>query len=123
MIRSRAKRFLEAAARRGEKFDLVVVDPPALVPTREMLRRGIRTYLAVNAAALSLVEEGGLLFTSSCSQFVGAERFRGVLVRALERVGRRGLFLGGVRGQSPDHPIDPLHPWTGYLKGFLLTVS
>jgi len=84
---------------------------------------GLRTYLAVNASAMKVVRPGGLMISTSCSQFVTAERFRSLLLDAAGKAGRRIRFLGGVLGQSPDHPVDPLHPWTGYLKGYAFTVE
>lgn len=122
-VRSRVKEFLESAREGGDRYDAVVVDPPALVPSRERLSMGLKTYVAVNAAAMEVLEPGGLMISTSCSQFVDAGRLRRVLLAAASRAGRRVRFLGGVLGQSPDHPVDPLHPWTGYLKGFALAVE
>ena len=114
---------MESARERGDWYDAVVVDPPALVPSRDRLSMGLKTYVAVNAAAMEVLEPGGLMISTSCSQFVDAGRLRRVLLTAASRAGRRVRFLGGVLGQSPDHPVDPLHPWTGYLKGFALAVE
>ncbi len=122
-VRSRVRDYVEAASRRGERFDLVVLDPPALVPSRDRVKSGERTYLAANSAAMGLVRSGGIMFTSSCSRFVTPERLRRIVISAAERAGREIRFLGGVRGASPDHPVDPRHPWTEYLKGFLLYVE
>ncbi len=117
-VAQRVKEFMESD---HNIYDLVVVDPPALVPRREMLNAGLRTYTAVNAAAMEKVESG-LIFTSSCSQFVDERTFLKVLERAAKLTGKEFKVLG-KRGQSPDHPVDPLHPWTHYLKGYLLEVS
>lgn len=122
-VRSRVREFLEAARERGDRYDAVVVDPPALVPSRDRLSMGLRTYAAVNSAAMEVLEPGGLMISTSCSQFVDAERLRRVLLAAASRAGRRMRFLFGVLGQSPDHPVDPLHPWTGYLKGYAVLVE
>ncbi len=122
-VRSRVKEFLESARERGDRYDAVVVDPPALVPSRERLSMGLKTYVAVNTAAMEVLEPGGLMISTSCSQFVDAGRLRRVLLTAASKAKRRVRFLGGVLGQSPDHPVDPLHPWTGYLKGFALVVE
>ncbi len=117
-VAQRVKDFMESD---HSIYDLVVVDPPALVPRREMLKTGLRTYTAVNAAAMEKVDSG-LIFTSSCSHFVDEKTFLKVLERAAVLAGKEFKVLG-KRGQSPDHPVDPLHPWTHYLKGYLLEVS
>ncbi len=118
-VQSRVKDFLEGSS---EVYDLVVVDPPALAPSREMLSRAKRTYTAVNASAMERVASGGLMFTSSCSQFITKDEFRRIATRAASLSGREITVLG-ERGASPDHPVDPAHPWTGYLKGLLLRVE
>ncbi len=117
-IQSRVKEFLE---REQSTYDIVIVDPPALAPSKNMLKRAIRTYTAVNTAAMRRVAYGGIMFTSSCSQFISDETFMKILTRASKLAERELKFLG-KRGASPDHPTDPNHPWTSYLKGFLIQV-
>lgn len=117
-VQSRVKEHLE---RDSFLYDIVIVDPPALAPNKGMLQRARRTYIAVNAAALERVVSGGLMFTSSCSQFISREEFKVMVERAARLVGREIKILG-ERGASPDHPTDPLHPWTSYLKGLLVEV-
>ncbi len=112
----RVKEFLE---KDPSLYDIVIVDPPALAQSRDMVIRATKTYTAVNAAAMERVASGGLMFTSSCSQFIS----RGDLLKIIERAAKlvnRDFKLLGERGASPDHPTDPNHPWTSYLKGFLL---
>ncbi len=118
-VQSRVKEFLEGDS---SVYDLVIVDPPALAPSRDMVPRAKKTYTAVNAAAMERVVSGGLMFTSSCSQFITKEEFRKIVVRAAT-LSNREITILGERGASPDHPIDPMHPWTGYLKGLLLRVE
>ncbi len=117
-VPQRVKEFLESDP---NVYDLIVVDPPALVPRKEMLNQGLRSYVAVNASVMEKVDSG-LIFTSSCSQFVTEELFLKVLFRASSLTGKEFRILG-KRGQSPDHPYDPLHPWTSYLKGFIIEIS
>jgi len=118
-LQSRVKEFLE---RDSSVYDLVIVDPPALAPSKDMVPRARKTYTAVNAAAMERVVSGGLMFTSSCSQFINKEEFKKIVIRAA-RLSNREIRILGERGASPDHPIDPVHPWTGYLKGLLLRVE
>ncbi len=119
----RVKEFLERAIERGEEYDIVILDPPALAPSRDRVRDAVKTYFAANRAALRVASRGGLVFTFSCSRFISAKTLRKIVLDASRRAGRRIWFLGGVYGQSPDHPEDPLHPWTAYLKGFMLLVG
>lgn len=118
-IQSTVKEYLE---RDSSLYDLVIVDPPALASSRSMIHRAKKTYVAVNAAAMERVTSGGLMFTSSCSQFISKEEFKSMVSRAAESVGRKIRILG-ERGASPDHPTDPIHPWTSYLKGLLIEVD
>ncbi len=117
-FQSRVKEFLE-----GDRstYDIIIVDPPALAQSKEAVNRAIRTYTAVNAAAMEKVIYGGLMFTSSCSQFISKGTFLKILERA-SSLANRDIKVLGERGASPDHPVDLNHPWTSYLKGFLLQV-
>lgn len=122
IVQSSVRDWTEAAKKREKRFDIVIADPPALIPSRDMINTGTKTYFAVNTAAIELVERDGLLFTFSCSHFMSVTRFRKLIMEAAQKAGRRIQFLGGVRGQARDHPIDPIHPWTAYLKGYLVRV-
>ncbi len=115
-FQSRVKEFLEKDT---SSYDIVVVDPPALAQSKDMINRATKTYTAVNAAAMKRVSDGGLMFTSSCSQFISKETLLRIVKRAANLANRDFRILG-ERGASPDHPTDPNHPWTKYLKGFLL---
>ncbi|MEM2219578.1 MAG: class I SAM-dependent rRNA methyltransferase [Candidatus Korarchaeum sp.] len=119
IVKSRVKEFLE---RDQELYDIVVVDPPAFAPRRDMVEIAKRTYVAVNASALSKVVPGGLIITSSCSLFISKEKFRRVIERASRRAAREVKILKELQ-PSPDHPFDPKHPWTLYLKGYVLQVT
>lgn len=118
VIKSRVREFLESDS---GVYDIVIVDPPALAPRREMLDLARRTYFALNASAISKVSPGGLMITSSCSLFVSKEEFRRIIERSSSRANREVKILSEL-GPSPDHPYDPKHPWTLYLKGFLIQV-
>ncbi len=122
VVQASVKNWTDSARKREKGFDLVIVDPPALIPNRDMINIGTKTYFAVNTAAIQLVKRDGLLLTFSCSHFMGITKFRKLVMEAAQKVGRKIQFLGGVRGQARDHPIDPLHPWTAYLKGYLVRV-
>ncbi len=122
VVQSSVKDWTDSAKKREKKFDLVIVDPPALIPNRDMIKMGTKTYFSVNVAAIQLVEKDGLLLTFSCSHFMSITKFRKIIMEAAQKARRKIQFLGGVRSQAQDHPIDPLHPWTAYLKGYLVRV-
>ncbi len=121
VVRSFQSRVKEFLGGNRSTYDIVVIDPPALAQSKEMVNRAIRTYTAINAAAMEKVVNGGLMFTSSCSQFISKGTFLKILERA-SSLANRGIKVLGERGASPDHPTDLIHPWTSYLKGFLLQV-
>lgn len=111
--------WLRAAERAGERFDFIVLDPPAFAKTRQALPGALRGYKDVNLRAMRLLAPGGLLFTASCSYHLTKPLFLEMLERAAADSGRR-LALREVRGQPLDHPEILTIPETGYLKGALL---
>jgi 23S rRNA (cytosine1962-C5)-methyltransferase len=121
-IRSDALRWMTAAAEAGERFDLVVLDPPRFARSRRGVPAALRGYGRLNEAAVALLEPGGLLATFSCSGRVTREAFQGVLAGVAARTGRR-LRVVESYGQPVDHPVDPCTPETAYLKGLLLRVE
>jgi 23S rRNA (cytosine1962-C5)-methyltransferase len=98
-----------------ERFDVVVIDPPALIKSRSHLAAGARAYRELNAAAMGLLTEGGTLITCSCSHQLEDALFRQVLLEAA-RAARRPFRVVEWRGESPDHPQLLAVPETHYLK-------
>ncbi|HXV77863.1 MAG TPA: class I SAM-dependent rRNA methyltransferase [Candidatus Polarisedimenticolaceae bacterium] len=98
----------------GRRFDVVVVDPPALVKRRKDLRHGRDAYHRLNRAALALLEPGGLLVSSSCSHHLDEAMLIDV-VRREAIAARRTLQIVAVGGQGADHPVHPAMPETRYL--------
>jgi 23S rRNA (cytosine1962-C5)-methyltransferase len=98
-----------------ERFDVAVVDPPALVKSKARLAEGLRAYRELNRRAMALLPEGGWLFTCSCSHHVSPEEFLRVLGEAA-RDARRPFRFVQWGAQSPDHPILLAAPETSYLK-------
>jgi len=111
--------WLKAAAAAGERFDVVVVDPPAFARDRRSLPRALAGYKEVNLRAMQLLAPGGLLFTASCSHHVHRGDFFAMLADAAADSERR-LQLLEIRGAAADHPEVVTIPETGYLKGALL---
>jgi 23S rRNA (cytosine1962-C5)-methyltransferase len=119
--------FVEAAAfddlrareRAGERFDLVMVDPPAFAKRRADVPAARRGYREINLRALRLLAPGGVLVTSSCSANLDEPAFEEVLVEALADSGRTATIVAR-RGQAADHPALLGFPESRYLKCFIL---
>lgn len=106
--------FLEAAARRGDKFDLIVSDPPSFAPNERTKPRALAAYRKLHGALAKVLAPGGLLCAASCSSHVSAEDFLGTLDDAA--LGRDDLSLVAMHGQPPDHPTLPAWFEGRYLK-------
>ena len=104
------------------KYDLMIVDPPAFAKHRGVLKNALRAYQRLNAAAISKVASGGLVFTYSCSQVVDKETFALTVFSAAASVGRSVRILDRLN-QPADHPVSIYHPEGEYLKGLLLYVE
>jgi 23S rRNA (cytosine1962-C5)-methyltransferase len=106
---------------RGEKFDTIVLDPPAFVKTRAAVKSATRGYKEINLRALKLLNPGGILATCSCSFHMTEDLFFETLEEAA-RDAKRRIHLLEKRTQSADHPILLGMPETYYLKCFILRV-
>lgn len=114
-----AFRFLEE---KKEKYDIVVLDPPAFAKHRAALHNALKGYIRLNAKGLRLVKEGGQLFTFSCSQAVSKDQFRSAVFTAAAQSGRKVRIIHQLH-QPADHPINIYHPEGEYLKGLVLYVE
>ncbi len=121
-IASDVNAYLQRAIEAGERFDLVVVDPPAFAKNLGQRDRALRAYEHLNTLALRTVEPGGLLLTCSCSGGVNAEEFETAVRQALARE-RRAARLIASFGPSLDHPTLPGFSEDRYLKALLLSVD
>jgi 23S rRNA (cytosine1962-C5)-methyltransferase len=121
-IISDVNHYLQRAAEAGERFDLVVVDPPAFAKNLGQRDRALRAYEHLNTLALRVVAPGGLLLTCSCSGGVNAEEFEGAVRQALARERRTARLIASF-GPSLDHPTLPGFPEDRYLKALLLSVD
>lgn len=111
--------FLRAADAAGERYDTVVLDPPAFAKSRQSLPGALRGYKEINLRGMRLLAPGGYLFTASCSFHLGKELFFEMLREAAADSGRT-LALRAMTGQPDDHPEIVTIPETGYIKGALL---
>ena len=105
-----------------DKYDLIIVDPPAFAKHRGALNNALRAYQRLNAAAISKVAPGGLVFTFSCSQVVDKEAFALAVFSAAAQTGRSVRILDRLN-QPADHAVNIYHPEGEYLKGLLLYVE
>lgn len=108
---------LRALRDQQERFDQVILDPPAFIKRRKDEKEGTQAYQRLNRLGLELLESGGLLVTSSCSFHMGRDAFLRTVQQAARRAGR-SLQLLEAGGQGPDHPVHPAIPETAYLKTF-----
>ena len=109
-------------ANHDDKYDLIVLDPPAFAKHRSALRKALSGYTRLNMNGLQHIKHGGILFTFSCSQVVSKDNFRNAVFAAAVQVGRKVRILHQIH-QPADHPINIYHPEGEYLKGLVLYVE
>jgi 23S rRNA (cytosine1962-C5)-methyltransferase len=110
---------LRTFARARERFDTIVLDPPAFAKSRSTVSAALRGYHEINLRAMRCLAPGGTLLTASCSFHVRLPEFLTMLAEAAADSGRR-LFLRHILGQDVDHPEVLTIPETSYLKGAVL---
>ena len=116
--------FVEAAslAASGERFDIVVADPPPFARAKRDVPAALRGYRKLARLAAQLTAPGGFLFVASCSHNVGAAEFADSVRRGLADAGRGARILRSS-GAGPDHPAHPALPETAYLKALMLALD
>lgn len=105
-----------------DKYDLIVLDPPAFAKHRAALYNALKGYTRLNVKGFERIRSGGILFTFSCSQIVTKDNFRQVVFTAAAQSGRKVRILHQIH-QPADHPINIYHPEGEYLKGLVLYVE
>ena len=116
-------KFMTRSATENKNWDLVVLDPPKFCPSKKYLERALRKYEKVNAMAMRLVAEGGLLVTCSCSGAVAQSKtFLPMLSKAAARAGRTAKVLK-VSGAAEDHLTSLAYPEGEYLTVVTLLVE
>lgn len=105
-----------------DKYDLIVLDPPAFAKHRGAINNALQGYKRLNHLALTKIAPGGILFTFSCSQAITKEQFRLTVFSAATLSGRKVQILHQLT-QPADHPINIYHPEGEYLKGLVLYVE
>jgi 23S rRNA (cytosine1962-C5)-methyltransferase len=120
-IEANAFDFLRERYKEGQRYDTIILDPPAFAKNKESLEGALRGYKEINNRAMRLLRPGGILITCSCSHHVGEGVFAEMLAEAARDAGCLARVLER-RVQSPDHPILLSVPETLYLKCFILQV-
>ena len=106
---------------KGEKFDVVILDPPAFTKSRNSVKNAVKGYREINLRAMKLVRDGGFLATCSCSHFMTYELFTQTIHQAARNVHKR-LRQVEYRTQAPDHPILWAAEESYYLKFYVFQV-
>ncbi len=113
---------MERLATAGEKFGVVVSDPPAFVKSKKDLAAGSKGYRKMTKLAAALVEPGGFLLVASCSHHMAPDNFAEEVRHGLSQAGRSGRILRSA-GAAGDHPVHPYLPESAYLKAQLFQLD
>ena len=113
--------LLPELERKGEKFDVVILDPPAFTKSRNSIKNAVKGYREINLRAMKLIKDGGYLATCSCSHFMDYELFTQTIGQAARNVHKR-LRQVEYRTQAPDHPILWAAEDSYYLKFYIFQV-
>jgi len=117
-----AFKFLNNLEHNEQKYDLIILDPPAFAKHREAIRNALKGYKRLNAKAFEQIKPGGILFTFSCSQVITKDQFR-LAVFSAAAESKRNVRILHQLSQPADHPINIYHPEGEYLKGLVLWVE
>ncbi|PIZ04431.1 MAG: RlmI/RlmK family 23S rRNA methyltransferase [Gammaproteobacteria bacterium CG_4_10_14_0_8_um_filter_38_16] len=114
--------LMHSLQKQKKLFDVVILDPPALIKRKKDIPAGEKMYQKLNEAALQLLNRNGILFSASCSMHLSSAN----LLNAIRKAGihtQKELSIIEQCHQGPDHPIHPAIPETQYLKGFIVSLS
>jgi len=121
-VRSDVFEFLKQARLDNQLYDIIVLDPPALVKRKKDFKQGYEAYRRLNHLALQVLSKNGILVSASCSYHLSRDNLHEILRSSGKHIDRHLVFFASG-GQGPDHPIDPASPETEYLKTFFCSVS
>jgi len=113
---------LESLAKKGARYDIVIIDPPAFAKRKKDLPKALAAYKRLNQLALQLCADDGILVSCSCSYHVSAADLQDAIAKAA-RGADRHLQILEMGGQAPDHPVHPAIPETRYLKAYFCRVN
>lgn len=121
-IQGDAFNVLKSLHQSGEKFDLIIVDPPAFIKKKKDHRKGLEAYRRINQMAMQLMEREGFLVACSCSYHLQREELVHQLALGSRHI-ERNLQVLSYGQQSADHPVHPMIPETAYLKAVYTRVT
>ncbi len=112
---------LKSLRQARERFDVVIIDPPAFIKRKKDFKEGQNAYHRINQAAMQVLNKGGYLVSASCSWHLKNEQLRDTILKASRHVDRAAQIVEQGH-QGPDHPVHPAIPETDYLKAFIARV-
>ena len=121
-LKGDAFEVLEDLAKKGSRFDVVIVDPPAFAKRKKEQPKALAAYKRLNQLALRVTADDGILVSCSCSHHVSADDLQDAIAKAARAADRR-LQILEMGGQAPDHPVHPAIPETRYLKSYFCRVN
>jgi 23S rRNA (cytosine1962-C5)-methyltransferase len=121
-VRGDAFDVLEDLVKKREKFDVVIVDPPAFAKRKKDLPKALAAYKRLNQLAMQALGPEGILVSCSCSYHVSPEDLQDAIAKAAKAADRH-LQILQMGGQAPDHPVHPAIPETRYLKAYFCRVN
>lgn len=121
-IRSDVFEFLKQARTEQQQYDIIILDPPALIKRKKDYQAGYEAYRRLNHLALQCLAKNGILVSASCSHHLSRSDLHELLRSSARHIDRHLVFFASG-GQGPDHPISPAAPETEYLKTFFCSVS
>lgn len=114
--------FMRDLLRKGERFELINLDPPAFIKAQKQKKNGITGYLKLNRLAMKLLTPGGILVSSSCSHYLFWQDLLDVVAAAAQELNRTFVILDRSQ-QGPDHPVLPQMPESEYLRCLIVQVD
>ncbi len=114
-LQGNAFEVMEALAKQGKRYEVVIADPPAFVKTKKDIASGMKGYEKVTKYAAALVAPGGLLYVASCSHHAQRHAFAKAVEQGIKKAGREGKLIATL-GHAADHPVHPQLPQSEYLK-------
>jgi 23S rRNA (cytosine1962-C5)-methyltransferase len=121
-VRADVFEFLKTARENQERFDVIVLDPPALIKRKKDFKAGFEAYRRLNQLALQVLAKNGVLISASCSHHLSKENLHEILRSQARHIDRHLVFFA-QGGQGGDHPVHPALPETEYLKTYFCAVS
>lgn len=117
-----AKDVLDYLGTIDNKFDIIILDPPAFAKNHRNLQQGLKGYKSINQKAIEKIKPGGLIFTFSCSQAVSKDDFKTMVFTSAANA-RRNVRIVRQLPHAIDHPVSIYHPEGEYLKGLMIEVE